>query len=39
MKYVDGYLVPVPEGKREAYREMAAKGWQLFKEFGATRNA
>jgi uncharacterized protein YbaA (DUF1428 family) len=37
MKYIDGYLVPVPADKREAYREMAAKGWQLFKEFGATR--
>jgi uncharacterized protein YbaA (DUF1428 family) len=37
MKYVDGYVVPVPAGKREAYRQMAAKGWQLFKEFGATR--
>src|ERR1041385_5312290 len=37
MKYVDGYLVPVPAGKRDAYREMAAKGWELFKEFGATR--
>ena len=37
MKYVDGYLVPVPAGKREAYRAMAAKGWALFKEFGATR--
>ena len=37
MKYVDGFLVPVPAGKREAYREMAAKGWELFKEFGATR--
>jgi len=37
MKYVDGYLVPVPAGKREAYREMAAAAWGLFKEFGATR--
>jgi uncharacterized protein YbaA (DUF1428 family) len=37
MKYVDGYLVPVPAGKREAYRDMASKGWELFKEFGATR--
>jgi uncharacterized protein YbaA (DUF1428 family) len=37
MKYVDGFLVPVPAGKREAYREMATKAWGLFKEFGATR--
>lgn len=37
MKYVDGFLVPVPPGKRDAYRQMAAKAWELFKEFGATR--
>ncbi|MGQ0584903.1 MAG: DUF1428 domain-containing protein [Reyranella sp.] len=37
MGYVDGYLVPVPAGNKEAYREMAAKAAVLFKEFGATR--
>ena len=37
MKYVDGYLVPVPAGKREAYRAMAEKTWEMLKEFGATR--
>ncbi len=35
--YVDGYLVPVPAGNKEAYREMAAKAAVLFREFGATR--
>ncbi len=35
--YVDGYLVPVPAGNKEAYREAAAKAAVLFKEFGATR--
>jgi len=35
--YVDGYVIPVPQDQREAYREMARKGWELFKEFGATR--
>ncbi|TAJ35727.1 MAG: DUF1428 domain-containing protein [Reyranella sp.] len=35
--YVDGYLVPVPAGNKEAHREMAAKAAALFKEFGATR--
>jgi uncharacterized protein YbaA (DUF1428 family) len=37
MGYVDGYLVPVPAGNKEAYREAAAKAAVLFKEFGATR--
>src|SRR5689334_5852240 len=37
MKYVDGFLIPVPANKREAYREMSAKWWELAKEFGATR--
>ncbi len=37
MSYVDGFLVPVPADKREAYRAMAAKAAQIFKEYGATR--
>ncbi|WP_245648901.1 DUF1428 domain-containing protein [Sphingomonas sanxanigenens] len=37
MGYADGYLVPVPEGKKEAYRAMAAKAAGLFREYGATR--
>ena len=24
MAYVDGFLIPVPEGKKEAYRKLAA---------------
>ena len=35
--YIDGYLVPVPEGKKEAYREVAEKAAQVFKEYGAIR--
>lgn len=35
--YVDGCLVPVPVGNKEAYREMAVKTAALFKEYGATR--
>jgi uncharacterized protein YbaA (DUF1428 family) len=35
--YVDGFVVPVPEGNREAYREMAAKAAPVFREYGATR--
>ena len=37
MKYIDGYLVPVPADKQEEYRETAAKAALIFKEFGATR--
>ena len=33
--YVDGFIVPVPEGKKEAYRALAAKTSALFKEYGA----
>jgi len=37
MTYVDGFVLAVPKDKKEAYREMAAKTWPLFKEFGAIR--
>jgi uncharacterized protein YbaA (DUF1428 family) len=35
--YVDGFLVPVPEAKKEAYRQMAAKVAGKFKEHGGRR--
>jgi uncharacterized protein YbaA (DUF1428 family) len=35
--YADGYIVPVPNGKKEAYRKLAAKAADIFREFGATR--
>ena len=35
--YTDGFVVPVPAGKREAYREMAAKAAGIFREYGAVR--
>ena len=35
--YIDGFLVPVPKGNKDAYRAMAEKHWPMFKEFGATR--
>lgn len=34
--YVQGFLIPVPEGKKEAYREMAAKAADKFAEYGVT---
>ena len=38
MTYVQGFVVPVPAGKKEAYRAMAADFAPLAKEFGATRH-
>jgi len=37
MSYVDGFVVPVPAGKKQAYRDLAAKAALVFKEHGATR--
>ncbi|MDB5928452.1 MAG: hypothetical protein JWR60_159 [Polaromonas sp.] len=37
MPYIDGFVVPVPAGKKEEYRALATKASALFKEFGATR--
>ena len=35
--YTDGFVVPVPEGKREAYRELAQKMAGVFRQHGANR--
>jgi len=35
--YVDGFVVPVPADKKEAYRAMAAKAAPIFREYGALR--
>ena len=35
--YTDGFVVPVPEGKTDAYRELASKMSKVFREHGATR--
>ena len=35
--YTDGFVVPVPEGKTDAYRELAAKMAKVFRQHGATR--
>ena len=37
MSYVDGFVVPVPAGKKDAYKAAAAIAQQVFKEHGATR--
>ena len=37
MSYIDGFVVPVPNDKKAAYRETATKMAEYFKELGATR--
>jgi uncharacterized protein YbaA (DUF1428 family) len=34
-KYVDGFVVPVPKKKLQAYRSMAQKAGKIWKEHGA----
>ena len=35
--FTDGFVVPVPDGKRDAYRELASKMAKVFRQNGATR--
>jgi uncharacterized protein YbaA (DUF1428 family) len=37
MSYVDGFVIPVPKGKRESYRKMAEMAAPIFKEHGAIK--
>ena len=37
MSYIDGFVIPVPAGKKEAFRKMATEAAPVFKEYGATR--
>lgn len=34
--YIQGFIVPVPEARREDYRKMAADAWSMFQGYGAT---
>ena len=36
MSYIDGFVIPVPAGKKDDYRKLAAKAASVFKEHGAT---
>jgi len=36
--YVDGFVVPVPEGKLDAYKQLAKKAAGIFREHGALRD-
>ena len=35
--YVQGFIIPVPAGKREDYRKVAEEAWVMFKGYGALR--
>jgi uncharacterized protein YbaA (DUF1428 family) len=35
MRYVDGFVVPVPKKKLQAYRRMAQKAGRIWREHGA----
>jgi uncharacterized protein YbaA (DUF1428 family) len=35
--YVQGFIVPVPEANKEAYRKAAADFWTIMKDYGARR--
>ena len=35
MSYIDGFVIPVPTAKKQAYRELAAKAAPIYKEYGA----
>jgi len=37
MTYIDGFVVPVPAGRKEDYRKMAEKAAPIFKEYGALK--
>lgn len=36
MSYVDGFVIPVPQGQKEAYRRMAEQAAAVFRDYGAT---
>ncbi len=37
MSYIQGFVIPVPEGNKEKYRQMAAWVAPMFADYGATR--
>lgn len=36
--YVQGFIVPVPADKQDAYRETAGKFWPIARDYGATEH-
>jgi uncharacterized protein YbaA (DUF1428 family) len=37
MSYVDGFVIPVPTAKKDAYKKMCAEAAAVFKEYGALK--
>jgi len=37
MRYIQGFLIPVPNAKKDAYREIAKNSASIFREYGALR--
>ena len=37
MSYIDGFVIPVPDGNKQAYLDLSARVASLFAEYGATR--
>lgn len=35
MPYIDGFVIPVPTAKKDAYRDHEAKWWPMFRDMGA----
>jgi uncharacterized protein YbaA (DUF1428 family) len=35
MRYIQGFIIPVPHDKKEAYRDLAAKAAPMFLDYGA----
>ena len=33
--YIKGFLVPVPEGKKAEYKDVAERFWEIAKDYGA----
>jgi len=33
--YINGFVVPVPEGKKAEYKDIAEKFWEIAKDYGA----
>lgn len=33
--YIQGFIIPVPEGSRDAYRKVAEDFWPIAKDYGA----
>lgn len=36
--YIQGFIVPVPAENKDAYHDMAAKFWEIAKDFGAQQH-